>query len=99
MLCAGDSRTPPNRCTVGFLVLLVCTAVAADAQTFNVVQDFFGADAASPISSLAHDADGAIYATTTSGGSTSSKPDGCGTAFGLTFAGAARIIPFEGGEC
>jgi uncharacterized repeat protein (TIGR03803 family) len=88
-------------------VLLLCaaTAIVAEAQDFDTLVIFHGANGANPSrGSLVQGHDGNLYGTTTSGGNLNCEVDyyGCGTVFKITPLGKlTRIYNFcpQPGQC
>lgn len=79
------------------LVLTIAGTQPAQAQTFQIVHYFTGADGHGPIAGLTIDTSGSLYGTTAGGGNC--QPAGCGTAFKLTRNGSgwsfATIYQFQ----
>lgn len=59
---------------------------------FSILHSFDSADGSSPASGLLQGSDGDLYGTTYVGGSNSSCPNGCGTVFKITLAGALTTL-------
>ena len=81
-----------------FVVFAFCAAaaIAAPAQSvvvFTTLASFDGPDGAGPyLMSLVQGSDGNFYGTTGWGGASSNCPDGCGTVFKMTPAGALTLL-------
>ena len=74
-------------------VILVATAIAASAQTFTTLLTFDLADGVDPSGSLIQSANGNLYGTTYSGGTSGNcGPDGCGTIFEITPQGRLKTL-------
>jgi uncharacterized repeat protein (TIGR03803 family) len=59
---------------------------------FSILHSFDSTDGSSPASGLLQASDGDLYGTTYEGGSNSSCPNGCGTVFKITLAGALTTL-------
>jgi uncharacterized repeat protein (TIGR03803 family) len=82
--------TKPNRLKVGSALVLLCAAIAvtAQAQTFNTLVQFDGADGSEPdMMSLIQGSDGNFYGTTSEGGL-----QNVGTIFNVTSEGALNTL-------
>lgn len=71
------------------LVIALCTAMPASAQTFSVLHNFGSqnGDSVNPSANLAQGGDGALYGTSNSGGA-----NGMGTVFKITVEGKLHVI-------
>ncbi len=88
----------------GMAVLFTLLAIAAQAQTFQVIHSFTGGnDGAIPLAGLIIDSAGNLYGTASGGGKTNDGCDayGCGVAFRLKPSGTGWILRplyvFQGG--
>jgi uncharacterized repeat protein (TIGR03803 family) len=71
----------------------VATAIASPAQTFTTLLSFDLADGFDPAGSLIQGANGNLYGTTYSGGTSGNcGPDGCGTIFEITPQGRLKTL-------
>jgi uncharacterized repeat protein (TIGR03803 family) len=67
--------------------------------SFSILHSFDSTDGSAPTGALLQAADGNLYGTTYQGGSNSTCPNGCGTVFKITLAGALTTVHnFDGTE-
>jgi uncharacterized repeat protein (TIGR03803 family) len=67
--------------------------------SFSILHSFDSTDGSAPAGALLQAADGNLYGTTYQGGSNSTCPNGCGTVFKITLAGALTTVHnFDGTE-
>ena len=105
------TRSEQNRKSVRFglaitasLLILLVTAIAAQAQTYTIIHNFTGgADGADPGGGLIIDAAGNLYGTADKGGHSGQNCDGtCGVIFKLKPSGQGWVLTplyqFEGGS-
>src|SRR5580704_14541679 len=75
------------------LLLWAATAIASQAQVFNVLVNFDGANGAQPYSALVQGVDGNFYGTTSLGGPADPcEKFGCGTLFQMTPGGSLATL-------
>ncbi len=78
--------------SASFLVVLLATAIAAQAQTFTTLYRFDGTDGSDPFAPLVQATDGLLYGTTVDGGSSEACPNGCGTIFKISPHGGLTTL-------
>ena len=83
-----------NLASSGCILLAFCfaSAVVSQAQTVTILADFDIADGSLPHGPLAQGPDGNFYGTTSSGGSSSTCSEGCGTIFRVTPGGVITTL-------
>lgn len=76
------------------LLILLATAIAAEAQTFQILHNFAGPDGTSPYAGLSMDRAGNFYGTASGGGNIGGACGtwGCGTVFKLKRSGSGWIL-------
>ncbi len=89
-----------GKIAAAFLVLVLATAAATQAQTLTVLHSFRNSpDGAFPFAGLLRDAAGNLYGSTNAGGASGNCSGGCGTVFKLDTSGNETVLySFKGGN-